>query len=158
MVLARLANAEILPYDEAALAERLAGLSADLAKSGAARQTGLTLDSLNAAIATLRASGAAFSALALARLSPARLAKVNGLLLGVEQEMVRPTGLVGRPRMRNLVIASDRDNGYSDMPFPGIGEALRDKDAARAQREAAELAMHIRAAAARVDHATAALR
>jgi hypothetical protein len=76
----------------------------------------------------------------------------------VEQEMVRPTGLVGRPRMRNLVIASDRDNGYSDMPFPGVGEALRDGDAAQAQREVAELASRVNAAAARVDRATAALR
>ena len=163
VVLARLANAEILPYDEAALAGRLAGLSADLARSGAAKKAGLGLDSLNAAIAQLRASGEAFnaardSALALAKLPAARLAKVNGLLLGVEQEMVRPTGLVGRPRMRNLVIASDRDNGYSDMPFPGIGEALRDNDAARAQHEAMELATRVRAAAARVDQARAALR
>jgi N-acetylated-alpha-linked acidic dipeptidase len=85
------------------------------------------------------------------------LARANALLRGVEQEMVRPTGLVGRPRMRNLVIASDRDNGYSDMPFPGIGEALRDGDAPRAAREAAELAMRVRAAAARVDRAAAAL-
>ena len=74
------------------------------------------------------------------------------------RQVVRPTGLVGRPRMRNLVIASDRDNGYSDMPFPGVGEALRDGDAARAQREAGELASRVRAAAARVDQATATLR
>jgi N-acetylated-alpha-linked acidic dipeptidase len=163
VVLARLANADILPYDNAALAQRLAALSADLAKSPAARRAGLGLDSLNAAIAGLRASGATFnaardSALAAASASPGRLARVNAILRGVEQEMVRPTGLVGRPRMRNLVIASDRDNGYSDMPFPGIGEALRDGDSARAAREATELATRVRAAAARVDQATAALR
>ena len=45
-----------------------------------------------------------------------------------------------------------------DDTRPTIGEALRDNDAARAQHEAAELAMRVRAAAARVDQATAALR
>jgi N-acetylated-alpha-linked acidic dipeptidase len=162
LVLARLANAEIVPFDDAELAARLASLSAELAEAPAAKKAGLRLDSLNAAIGVLRASGAAFNAArdsALARgASSAVLARANALLRGVEQEMVRPTGLVGRPRMRNLVIASDRDNGYSDMPFPGIGEALRDGDAPRAAREAAELAMRVRAAAARVDRAAAALK
>jgi N-acetylated-alpha-linked acidic dipeptidase len=163
VVLARLANAEIVPYDYAALAQRLSGLSHDLARSPAARRAGLSLDSLDAAIGELRAAGAAFnaardSALAAGRLSASTLARVNGVLRGVEQEMVRPAGLVGRPRMRNLVIASDRDNGYSDMPFPGVGEALRDGDTARAQREAVELATRVRAAAARVSRATVALR
>lgn len=162
LVLARLANAEIVPFDDAELAARLASLSAELAAAPAAKKAGLRLDSLNAAIGVLRASGAAFNAArdsALARgASSAVLARANALLRGVEQEMVRPTGLVGRPRMRNLVIASDRDNGYSDMPFPGIGEALRDGDAPRAAREAAELATRVRAAAARVDRAAAALK
>ncbi len=162
LVLARLANSEIVPFDDAELAGRLASLSAELARSPAAKKAGLRLDSLDAAIAVLRASGAAFNSArdsALARgASGAVLARANALLRGVEQEMVRPTGLVGRPRMRNLVIASDRDNGYSDMPFPGIGEALRDGDVPRAEREAAELATRVRAAAARVDRAAAALR
>ncbi|MGE5091557.1 MAG: M20/M25/M40 family metallo-hydrolase [Bacillota bacterium] len=163
VVLARLANAEIVPFDDAELARRLAGLSSALAASPAAKRAGIRLDSLDAAIAALRTAGAAFnaardSALAGRAAAPAKLARVNAILRGVEQEMVRPTGLVGRPRMRNLVIASDRDNGYSDMPFPGVGEALRDGDAAQAQREVAELASRVNAAAARVDRATAALR
>ena len=163
VILARLANAELVPFDDAALAGRLAGLSGDLARSASAKRAGIRLDSLDAAIAMLRTAGAGFnaardSALAGRAVAPAKLARVNALLRGVEQEMVRPTGLVGRPRMRNLVIASDRDNGYSDMPFPGIGEALRDGDVPRAQHEVAELASRVRAAAARVDQATAALR
>jgi N-acetylated-alpha-linked acidic dipeptidase len=162
VLVGRLANPDIVPFDNAALADRLAGLSAELAKSLASRRTSVRLDSLDASIAELRRAGAAFnssrdSALAHGPVAPARLARVNALLRGVEQEMARPTGLVGRPRMRNLVIASDRDNGYSDMPLPGIGEALRDHDAPRAQREAEDLATRIRAAAARVDRARAAL-
>ncbi len=162
LVVGRLANADIVPYDDAALAARLAALSASLARSNAARRGGLRLDSLNDAIRTLGEAGARFdaardSALALGRRSPAMLRQVNAVLRGVEQEMVRPTGIAGRPRVRNLVIAADRDNGYSDMPFPGIGEALRDGDMPRAQREAADLASRVRAAAARVDRARAAL-
>ncbi len=155
VLLARLGNADIVPYDDAALADRLAGLSGTLARSAAAKRSGLRFDSLDAAIAGLKRAGLAFdaardSALARGALPAARLARVNQVLRGVEQEMVRPTGLRGRPRMRNLVIASDRDNGYSDMPFPGVGEALRDNDPARAQLELHELATRVGAAAARV--------
>jgi N-acetylated-alpha-linked acidic dipeptidase len=71
--------------------------------------------------------------------------------------MTRPEGLQGRPAYRNLIFASDRDNGYADMPLPGIGEALRDHDAARASHEVLDLAKRVDAAARRVDAARAAL-
>lgn len=158
LVVGRLANADIVPYDNAELARRLAGLSAALGRSADAKRAGIRLDSLDAAIAALRHAGEEFNAtrdaaLGAGAVSSRKLAQVNALLRAVEQEMVRPTGLAGRPRMRNLVIASDRDNGYSDMPFPGIGEALRDRDPARAQQESGDLASRIRAAAARIDRA-----
>jgi N-acetylated-alpha-linked acidic dipeptidase len=59
--------------------------------------------------------------------------------------------------MKNLVFASDRDNGYANIALPGISEALRDNDVERARREARDLAARIRAAAATVVAATSAV-
>ena len=59
--------------------------------------------------------------------------------------------------MRNLIFASDRDYGYGNMALPGIAEALRDNDIARARREAVDLAGRVDAAAARVEAALAQL-
>jgi hypothetical protein len=64
---------------------------------------------------------------------------------------------VGRPFLGNLVFAADRDNGYANVQFPGVVEALRDGDTARAAAEAAELAERTREAARRVEAARSAL-
>jgi len=92
-----------------------------------------------------------------AEASVGSLVEANRLLRRVEPLLTRPTGLVGRPQLRNLIFAADRDNGYANVQFPGVVEALRDRDAARAGTEARDLATRIRAAAAQVDAARGAL-
>jgi N-acetylated-alpha-linked acidic dipeptidase len=59
--------------------------------------------------------------------------------------------------MKNLVFASDRDNGYANIALPGIAEALRDNDLERARRESRDLVSRIRAATAQVEAARATL-
>ena len=53
---------------------------------------------------------------------------------------------------------ADRDNGYANMVFPSVNEAIREGDGARAASELADLAARFEAAAAALDAATAALR
>ena len=65
---------------------------------------------------------------------------------------------MGRPWYRNLLYAADRDNGYADVPLPGIAEALRDHDAARLSREVQDLATRVGDARAKVSAAAALLR
>ncbi len=72
----------------------------------------------------------------------------------MEQKLTRPAGLAGRPFMKNLIFASDRDNGYANVALPGISEALRDNDIPRAIKEVKDLAGRIHAAAGQVDAAT----
>ena len=81
----------------------------------------------------------------------------NSFLRQVERQLVHPDGLPGRPVLRNLVFASDRDNGYANVQFPAIVEALRDGDTDRAAAAARDLAARVRAAAELVERATAAL-
>ena len=58
----------------------------------------------------------------------------------------------------NLIYAADENNGYADMVFPSVAEAIRSGDAALSAREVADLASRFRAAARALDEATAAVR
>ena len=53
-----------------------------------------------------------------------------------------------RPWFRNLIYVADEDNGYANMVFPSVNEAMRANDAERTAREIADLAAHFDAAAA----------
>src|SRR4029077_15510766 len=85
-------------------------------------------------------------------------ARVNTQLREAERRLARPTGLTGRPWYRNLLYAADRDNGYADVPLPGISEALRDRNGAALASEVNDLAMRIDEVRARVDAAAALLK
>jgi N-acetylated-alpha-linked acidic dipeptidase len=91
--------------------------------------------------------------------TPARrvLTAVNGTVRRVERSLTRPEGLLGRPWLRNLIFASDRDNGYADVPFPSIVEAWRSGDAALTREETADLVDRLGEAAARLSEAAALL-
>ena len=159
VVLARLANADVLPLDYGTFGRYLVPHVDRL--EAEARKLGMTIgfDDLRQALQRLAASGDALarrrdSALGAGTPAPAA---ANARLRVTEHELARPAGLAGRPFQRNLVFASDRDNGYATIALPGIAEALRDRDEARARREVEELAARVRAAATRVDEAAAAL-
>jgi N-acetylated-alpha-linked acidic dipeptidase len=83
--------------------------------------------------------------------STATLKQVNASLLEVERQLTRPEGLVTRPWFRNLIYASDENNGYATMVLPSVGEAIRLGDQNAVRREIADLA-------ARFDAATRALQ
>ncbi|HEX2205363.1 MAG TPA: transferrin receptor-like dimerization domain-containing protein, partial [Longimicrobium sp.] len=62
-----------------------------------------------------------------------------------------------RPWYRNLVYAADENNGYANVVFPSIHEAIRAGDRALAEREIADLARRFGAATRALEEATAAL-
>ncbi len=162
VVMARLADADVVPYDFAALGDYLGQLVhrtvPDPTAAGLVDETAAlsrATEGLAAAGRTLNAARRA----ALARgMTPAQLAHVNDVLLSVEQQLTRSRGLVGRPDLKNLVFAADRDNGYANIALPSVAEAMADHDAARTRAEMADLTNHIAAATAVVDSAVAALR
>ena len=65
--------------------------------------------------------------------------------------MTRPEGLRTRPWYRNLIYVADVDNGYSNMVFPSVNEAIRYGDAALFDRELADLVKRFDAATAAID-------
>jgi N-acetylated-alpha-linked acidic dipeptidase len=156
---ARLANADVVPLDYQDYGRHLASVVEPVRDQAVALAWDVEpFEDLVGAVEALTLAGARFNeerdaALASGGVSPASLAEVNAGLRKVEQHMVRPEGLVGRPWMRNLIFASDRDNGYATIPLPSVSEAIRSEDEALMRREIEDLADRIRNAAAAVDGA-----
>lgn len=159
----RLANADILPYDYVEFARTMRGYLPDmqkaLAKAGWSDTSmttplALAIDRMEQAATTF---GTARDAL-LAKGTPPRatLSRVNGALLKVERSLTRTQGLRTRPWYRNLIYASDENNGYADMIFPSVREAIRTGDRALAEHEIADLASRFDAATQAIKEATGA--
>jgi len=157
-LLARLANATVLPFDFAYFGRYM---QSQVNKLGG-KTAGIDLAPLTSALAVLTSAGDAFNATRERALADGATATAvetaNGLLRQVEQALTRPEGIKGRPWVRNLTFAADRDNGYANVPLPGIVEAARDNDAALVTSEVTDLARRVGEATRRVEAAMAALR
>ena len=158
----RLANAEILPYDYVEFARTMRVYLPAVDRGLSAHNWQLSAASLGSAIDRMERSAAAFSAQrdsALTRpLAAATRKATNAALLRVERALTRPEGLKTRPWYRNLIYAADENNGYANIVFPSVNEAIRSGDAALTQREIDDLARRFAAAAAALDDAAKALK
>jgi N-acetylated-alpha-linked acidic dipeptidase len=158
----RLANADVHPYDYVEYTNTMRGY-VPLVTRGLVRQgwDSTLVAPLDAAIRAMGASAEQFVAERDRRLatplSKSARERTNAALRRVERELTRPTGLLGRPWWRSLIYAADIDNGYATMSFPGVNEAVRAGDAARARTEIADLAAAFTRAAAALDAAREAL-
>ncbi len=141
--LLRIANAEILPYDYVEYARTMQRFGSQVERAIADKHWKLSAAVLTAAVGRMESAAVAFNAArdrALAvTLSPTIAKQVNFTLLGVERQLTRPQGLVTRPWFRNLIYASDENNGYATMVLPSVNEAIRLGDEAVAEREMADL-------------------
>ena len=162
IALARLANAEILPFDYWAFGIEMMMLAAPIDIGIAAHRWNIQTTALWEALVEFTYAGESFatvrdSALGTG-LDTARAARANHWLMQVERRLTRPEGLVGRPWFRSLQFASDIDNGYSTIAFPSVAEAIRYADAPTTERELADLVTHVDLARDAIERATAALR
>lgn len=154
----RIANADILPYDYVEFAATMRRYVPPLTRSFVAKGWDTTaVASLASAIARLERSATAFAvardqALANGASRPAQV-KTNTTLLQVERAFARPSGLKGRPWYRSLIYVADIDNGYANMNFPGVNEAVRAGDHALALTELADLTQRFGVAAGLMDDA-----
>ena len=163
VMLLRLANATVLPYDYSEFARAMQRPLADFEKAlDGQRWDRSAAAPLRTAIDRFAAAAASFAsardgALA-AGLTNERATRVNAALLLVERRLTRAEGLRTRPWFRNLIYAADENNGYSTMVWPSVNEALRRADRALTVAEALDLATRFGAAASALDEARAALR
>ena len=162
-MLLRLANADILPYDYVEFARTMKRYlpAMDLAH-GVKKWSGNTM-ALRDAIGRMEQEATAFSSArdaALAAGAPSRAQRqaVNAALLQVERALARPQGLRTRPWYRNLIYVADEDNGYANMVFPSVNEAIRANDERLAASELTDLAQRFDRATGALVAARAALR
>lgn len=161
-MLLRLADADVLPYDYVEYARTMRGYVPEVRRALEAKGWQASAAPLAAAIDGMERAAVTFSATrdsALARGTPSRAVsdRANGALLRVERALTRPEGLRTRPWFRNLIYAADENNGYANMVFPSVNEAIRSGDQALAEREIADLARRFEAATAAIEEATRAL-
>ena len=159
LFLARMGNADLVPFDYHALAQHLR--RAAVAFGGHDRGPKLELTLLKELTGAISRFDTAAVAWAQARdaalqrgVNGMAIVQANAEIRKVERELTRPEGLRGRPWYRNLVFASDRDNGYADIALPSIAEAIADGDDALAAQEVKDFIRRLDAAAGRLRAAT----
>ena len=158
----RFANAEVLPYDYVEFARTMQRYLPALDRALAARKWSAGTAALRDAITGMEREATEFAAardqvLAAGAPPRERRAAVNTALLAVERALVRPEGLRTRPWYRNLVYVADVDNGYANMVFPSVYEAMRASDERLTGEELADLARRFAGATRALAAARAAL-
>jgi N-acetylated-alpha-linked acidic dipeptidase len=115
---------------------------------------------LEAASTRLTASAKAYDD-AVARngvsLSPERLARLQALMLTIDQTLTSDTGLPGRPWYKNLIYAPGTLTGYGTKTLPGVREAIEQERWADVEKYTKLTADALNAYSARLDQATAVL-
>src|SRR5919206_440544 len=161
-MLLRLANAQVLPYDYAEYARTMRRYVPAVDSALRAKAWGVTAAPLAAAVDRMERAAVAFARVrdeALARgISRGARDGANAALLRVERALTRPQGLHTRPWFRNLIYAADENNGYSNIVFPSVNEAIRAGDRALTERELSDLAARFDAATRAIEDAGRALR
>jgi N-acetylated-alpha-linked acidic dipeptidase len=162
-MLLRLSNADILPYDYVEFARTMARYVPAVDSALQARRWTGSTTALRDAIARMEQEAVAFTSArdaVLASGAPSRAQRetVNAALLKVERALTRAEGLKTRAWYRNLIYVADEDNGYANMVFPSIKEAIRARDEGLTTREIADLAQRFEAATRAIAGARTSLR
>lgn len=163
VIISRLANAAIAPFDYAAfgteMRELISELDTGISRKGWSVSTEAVKTALDRFIASARAFAAARDSGLAANLSPAKATAATRALMQVERRLTRPQGLTyAGSWFKSLQFASDVDNGYATLAFPTVAEAIRYGDQAVTAREIADLASRIDAARSALEDARSALR
>ncbi len=142
LLLTRVANADVLPFDYLATAETIERYLDELEAEVQARRVPVLLQGVREANRSFALNAAALNAaidtiLALPEGVRAPLAEtvdgLNDLLLALERGFLRPEGLPGRPWYRHQLYAPGFYTGYGVKTLPGIREAIERGDALTGQ-------------------------
>ena len=157
----RTANADVIPYDYVEYARTMQRYVPAVERAVKDKQWAAPSTALADAITQMEKSAQAFNAARDAALSAGltseKATAVNTALLQVERALTRPEGLKTRPWFRNLIYVADENNGYANMVFPSINEAIRAGSESLTRAEIADLASRFAAATRAINTARAAL-
>jgi N-acetylated-alpha-linked acidic dipeptidase len=119
---------------------------------------------LDNAVAQLKLSAAAFDQAFNAKLQTgtppdkATAQKLNSVLRGLEQALIRKDGLPGRPWYAHMIYAPGMYTGYGVKTLPGVREAIETKHWDEAEKYTSIIAANLDAYSADLNQATALLR
>ena len=133
-----MADADVLPYDYVTYARQIQAYL--FAAQTRAREGGLTVVDFTAALgAASRFLAAAGVVLSKQIAAEGNCAALNASLRAVEEDLLAPEGLPGRPWFRHTIFAPGEYTGYAAVVIPGVNEAIDSHDAARAQLQVANV-------------------
>ncbi|HEY2356599.1 MAG TPA: transferrin receptor-like dimerization domain-containing protein [Phenylobacterium sp.] len=123
-----------------------------------AQSPNLDFAALESAVGKLKVSAKAFDTALAAKgegLGKAQKVKLDGVIRPLDQSLLRPEGLPGRPWYMNMVYAPGRFTGYGAKTLPGVREAIEERRFDDAQKYVGVTAQALEAYAANLDKATA---
>lgn len=133
-----MADADVLPYDYVTYARQIQTYL--YAAQARARDSGLAGIDFNAAQAAANRFAAEATIVYGKQVSgKGNMAALNTSLRAVEEDMLAPEGLPGRPWFRHTIFAPGEYTGYAAVVIPGVNEAIDAKDAVRAQSQLANV-------------------
>ena len=128
-----IADADVLPYDYVTYAKQIGSYLKDA--EGKSDKSGIKLNFVQADSAASKMLNAAESAYSRQESAAGDLNAMNAKLRQVENDMLDPQGLPGRPWFRHTVYAPGEYTGYAAVVIPGVNEAIDAKNQDRAQKE-----------------------
>jgi N-acetylated-alpha-linked acidic dipeptidase len=141
-----MADADVLPYDYPTYAKQIQAYLS-LAQTRA-KDAGLGDVDFKPALVAVDRFAAAATAVFSKQLSPnENSTALNASLRAVEDDLLSPEGLPGRPWFRHTIFAPGEYTGYAAVVIPGVNEAIDARDAARTQLQMASLAAALNRAA-----------
>ena len=133
-----MADTDVLPYDYVTYARQIQAYL--FAAQARAKDAGMASVDFNAALgAASRFAGEATSVLAKQLGAKGDPTALNASLRAVEEDLLAPEGLPGRPWFRHTIFAPGEYTGYAAVVIPGVNEAIDSRDAARAQLQMASV-------------------
>ena len=128
-----IADADVLPYDYVTYAKQIGSYLKEA--EGKSDKSGVRLNFAQADAAASKMLNAAQSAYSRQQSAAGDLNAMNAKLRQVEDDMLEPQGLPGRPWFRHTVYAPGEYTGYAAVVIPGVNEAIDAKNQDRAQKE-----------------------
>jgi N-acetylated-alpha-linked acidic dipeptidase len=151
----RLDEADVLPFDYPAYASEIEHSATHLfthdARPGDENRLKPVLEAAaHLAVSASRAS-TALRVVSAEPLDPEKTDRLNLELAGVEQALLAPEGLAGRPWFKHTIYAPGSYAGYAAEVMPGVSESFGRNDPATLRLEADSLASALLRASARLD-------
>ena len=144
-----MADADVLPYDYQTYAKEIGSYLKAAEKKSV--KAGMRLDFAGADAAVAKMQSGAETVRARQQSVSGKDAVLNTTLRKVEEDLLDPEGLPGRPWFRHTVYAPGEYTGYAAVVIPGVNEAIDANNSSLAQKQLESLT-------AALDRATADLK